>query len=1023
MVCEYCKKPFYSRRQHTMHYDKCFKNHQLFLDFISKNNNSSPSIDDNTITLQHDDNNDEQTVEGDIIDAYTTEFPQSLCLLNQKNKHIESGNNINFSDDSQYRMQVNLLALLNRAQAPNYLFDEIISCIKTSFIVDGMHINSLYHISRKRALDSIKKKHNFEGLESKNTSYHCVSQHLPINVVWHDFGQCLYSLLTDMDLMKPENLLDEVCTSEKYDDINSGTVYIDYYNNNIKNPNSEKLIPIIFFTDKTHTDNHGRLCLEPVQFTLGIFNRKIRNQSRAWRTLGYATESIYVHDKKKIPTSKKQQDYHNILKIIFESYIDYQKNPRIWDFKCSDGVVRQKKMIVPVLFIIGDTEGHDKLCGRICNRNKIKRPCRYCNISYENSDQPDCKYIYTKVNQIKSLIERNKELDLKELSMYNIQNTMHLLHFCDDIRGIHGAVLAELLHCLQLGIFQYAIEQLFLLKKLKKLKKIKPKIANDIDNDDDTIDGKEYNCDSIDKVIIDEDDDVEEENADDDDRDDNDGDIFGNKEDDDNEDDDDVEYIPENDPDKISTHWCFPDTYKGKFEDMCVFYGALLNHQSDRSIPRTKFNTKYMAVTKKNGHEMAGLIIVFLVVLSSAEGLYLDPILGTNRCAAFIQCLELLLMLENFCKADYHEKKDLLLIKRMMPVVLETIKSVINRKHGCGLKIVKFHIINHFVDDIIRFGSMNNFDSSIGERNHITEIKRPAKRTQRRKDKFEQQTADRQIENIGINIAYNEICSQSNVMQIIGNDSNTTTPSYENKRQNLYYNYDDDSIYKTNTAYKTNIKINNWKDDIFYKQLKKTCRSLIDKNHVKGPRINLFTQHNRHNKQVKETDNEENKKNIFRADPFYDKAGPWYDWANVDWGKDHGIIPAKLLIFMDISTSFISTFQIGDCYVTESGYYALGYSFLDSKLIGGHRVNSLVFWGTLLPSIGEIPHDISMLTEMPFPEHKLCIFPVDSIESTCIAVPYYPHQSIIISSQWLILIPRNKWYQKFLDKLNNFNKK
>ena len=95
-----------------------------------------------------------------------------------------------------------------------------------------------------------------------------------------------------------------------------------------------------------------------------------------------------------------------------------------------------------------------------------------------------------------------------------------------------------------------------------------------------------------------------------------------------------------------------------------------------------------MAVSKKNGHEMAGLLIVFLVVLSSAEGLYLDPILGTNRCAAFIQCLELLLMLETFCKADFHEKKDLLLIKRMMPVVLETIKSVINRKRGCGLKIV-----------------------------------------------------------------------------------------------------------------------------------------------------------------------------------------------------------------------------------------------------------------------------------------------------------------------------------------------
>jgi hypothetical protein len=134
---------------------------------------------------------------------------------------------------------------------------------------------------------------------------------------------------------------------------------------------------------------------------------------------------------------------------------------------------------------------------------------------------------------------------------------MHLLEFADNNRGIHGAVLAEVLHCLQLGIFQYSIEQLFKLKKMKKTKKNStvnhnPTPANDNHEDDD-----------------------------------------------DSDDEDEFEYTPETDSDKVSTHWCFPDTYKGKFEDMCVYYGAILNHQSDRSIPRTKFNTKYMSVTKK----------------------------------------------------------------------------------------------------------------------------------------------------------------------------------------------------------------------------------------------------------------------------------------------------------------------------------------------------------------------------------------------------------------------------------------
>ena len=50
------------------------------------------------------------------------------------------------------------------------------------------------------------------------------------------------------------------------------------------------------------------------------------------------------------------------------------------------------------------------------------------------------------------------------------------------------------------------------------------------------------------------------------------------------------------------------------------------------------------------------------------------------------------------------------------------------------------------------------------------------------------------------------------------------------------------------------------------------------------------------------------------------------------------------------------------------------------------------------------------------------LFPVDSIESTCIAVPFYPHQSLVAASQWLILVSRG-FYQKFLDKLNTFKNK
>ena len=76
-------------------------------------------------------------------------------------------------------------------------------------------------------------------------------------------------------------------------------------------------MPIIFFTDKTHTDTHGRLFAESIQFTLVIFIRKTRDSSLAWRTLGYVNDLSY---KGKHSTKAKMNDYHRIMDVILDSY-------------------------------------------------------------------------------------------------------------------------------------------------------------------------------------------------------------------------------------------------------------------------------------------------------------------------------------------------------------------------------------------------------------------------------------------------------------------------------------------------------------------------------------------------------------------------------------------------------------------------------------------------------------------------------------------------------------------------------
>lgn len=236
-------------------------------------------------------------------------------------------------------------------------------------------------------------------LKPQTTRIHCSGYGGDVDVIWHDFDECLYSILMDREIMKPENLLwnDEKhpnYNSKEFDDVDSGSVYKTYLRKYIGDTTKEKLIPIIFFTDKTHTDMHGRLCLEPVQFTLGIFKRDVRNMPRAWRTLGYANDLVY---KGKCETKDKLQDYHDILSVILKSYKNRQANPPEWQFFGHQDEEQVYILRLPVLFIIGDTEGHDKLCGRMTSRGTITHLCRYCNVCREDTDDPYSQWEYTKM--------------------------------------------------------------------------------------------------------------------------------------------------------------------------------------------------------------------------------------------------------------------------------------------------------------------------------------------------------------------------------------------------------------------------------------------------------------------------------------------------------------------------------------------------------------------------------------------------------------------------------------------------
>lgn len=120
---------------------------------------------------------------------------------------------------------------------------------------------------------------------------------------------------------------------------------------------------------------------------------------------------------------------------------------------------------MPTLFIIGDTDGHDKICGRMVCRGNISHLCRYCDIHKDNIDNSFASGNLITMEKIKKMSEKKDFDGLKNLSMHCIKNAWHDVQFSDKKRGLHGSVPPEVLHCIQLGIHKYLITELFMEKK------------------------------------------------------------------------------------------------------------------------------------------------------------------------------------------------------------------------------------------------------------------------------------------------------------------------------------------------------------------------------------------------------------------------------------------------------------------------------------------------------------------------------------------------------------------------------
>ena len=883
---------------------------------------------------------------------------------------------------SDYLIGFNLTEILNKANSPLYLYDEIMTWASKSFN------QYQYRFPESGPSSSRCKLKDFAFKSTSSNSLHPKSQFInigpqrdvPVEVVKFDTIGMIHSLLSDPDLMKDENLLftgddpypkfnenGDLPNPSVLKDINSG-IWFKKASETLCEDVIDIVCPILLFIDGLTIDEYSNIQLEPVTFTLGIFKREIRNQDKAWRTLGYIN-NVNEHDaynkvqeneedlsdtdsddttdgnaqkftsNYNINSCDKLTDYHTILDEILSELREIQDfGGLLWDIPFR-GRTHRVRLKFPIQFVIGDCKGHNLLCGRY-GSNNTNSLCRDCDVLLINGGDPStiCKRITQE--QIETLIERNDNDSLKRLSFHNLKNNcFNKLCFSGDPYGIYGATLPELLHVLRITLTGHVISE------------FKARSTGD----------------ELDLLHL-----------------------------------------------------------------LSTTIGNYGSRQSDRSMYKIKFSRYITNIARLSGDDKMGAIFLIFLSLFTTRGLQTYSKNGSTL-KLILPAAERLLIFHEWAMSDTHRVEDLFedpiinidnvdqmgfnldskspaykAIKRLMV----TYKNGVQRTEGNGFNFPKFHQLLHTVMNILRHGSMRNWDGARLEAIGKTTGKQPCRRTQRNTRTLLKQTGERYAENIVFKRCHSMI-----------KDHYGITEKRLNGSQSLH-NRTTNSCLK-GSSYKVFIKENNdptkltleWSSDkiVVLNNGITANAAFYAYNYLRVGRADSSIVGNTLNFRTEFIDS---KGNIFRSHPSYRSEGPWHDWLMIRWENTRNnrrnvdIVPAKVFGFFELKDNDIvpnSTTCAGIWMVVSSLCYDP--VSLYETLSNQNAFDNQYLESFQLAKKWKIDYDNEGY-------HKFWIVNTDNIHDTAYVVPDI-NLNYQLSKEYVIVVnKRKKWKNYFVKTID-----
>ncbi|KAI2512754.1 hypothetical protein MHU86_1542 [Fragilaria crotonensis] len=302
-----------------------------------------------------------------------------------------------------------------------------------------------------------------KGLTPKEKLLYLPYSRRVVPMIYFDARQVFASLLSCPLLNRDENYLFDSPAKDPFvapsksthiGNINTGRCYRKTYDALVKKKDVDMLLPAIMAMDKTQVDTYGRLQMEPMTISHGLTKHSVRSKHTAMQILGYICHSPAhqpsskhgavivsapptdlppgtVIDRiplKPIPdvtwSTYLLNEMHMQIEFILEEsgFLDLQRNGFHW-------MLHYNNKIFPIVlhpyipFIIGDTEGHDRLCGHYTARfSKIKQLCRACECPTLESGYSKAKYRHRKPAVINRLVRSGNVRGLQGMSQNYLSN-------------------------------------------------------------------------------------------------------------------------------------------------------------------------------------------------------------------------------------------------------------------------------------------------------------------------------------------------------------------------------------------------------------------------------------------------------------------------------------------------------------------------------------------------------------------------------------------------------------------------